>query len=202
MKYIILLAILMTLLFMQSCEKTAVDNFDPHISGKVIAGDLNGKLWQNTNFRIGFSGSCTKSISFDVTVYNEQRFKRESFTIKKIPLRESSFEIIRYNYGDLTANNNCLNDSTVNTNVVEAAYYTSQDDGHIGKDLYFVMNSPKEKNKLTVTKLDLQNKYIEGEFEATFLLKRDENGNKFYKDSADTLRFKGVKFQASIVNLM
>jgi hypothetical protein len=199
MKYITSLIVIVTFGILQSCK---TEEIDPHVSGKVIGGDLNGKPWQNTNFRIGFSGNCTKSISFDIVVYNEKRFKRESFTIKKIPLREGNLEIIRYNFGDLTPNNNCLNDSTLSTNVVEASYNTNQDDGHVIKDFYSVLTNPKEKNKLKVTKLDLQNKYIEGEFDATFLLRRDDNGNKFYKDSADTLRFKSVKFQASIVNLM
>ena len=83
-----------------------------------------------------------------------------------------------------------------------ATYFTQQDDGDVINDTYSILNSPREKNRLSVTKLDLVKKYIEGEFDATFLLKRDENGNKIYKDSADTLRFRGVKFQASIVNLM
>jgi len=184
---------------MQSCK---IEEIDPNISGKIIGGHLNEKTWENTNFRIGYSGNCTKSISFDIVVHNEKRYRRESFSIKKIPLREGNLEIVKYNYNDYTNNNNCLNDSTISTKVVESSYYTLQDDGDVIKDTYSVLNSPKEKNKLTITKLDLTNKYIEGEFDATFLLKRDENGNKIYKDSADTLRFKSVKFQASIVNLM
>lgn len=183
------------LLGIQSCM---TEDIDPHVSGKVIGGNLNGLTWQNTNFRIGFSGNCTKSIFLGIWVKNDNKFKRESFSIGKIPLRKDNFEIIKYEY----SNDNCLNDSTVNTKVVMATYFTQQDDGDVIKDTYSILNSPREKNRLSVTKLDLVKKYIEGEFDATFLLKRDENGNKIYKDSADTLRFRGVKFQASIVNLM
>jgi hypothetical protein len=197
MKYIVFL-IITALLFIQSCKTKEIE---PNISGKVIAGDINGKTWQNTNFRIGYGRNCSKSISLNIWVNDEDRLPSESFDIKKIPLREGSLEIIKYNYNDYTINNNCLNDSTILTKVVEGAYYTLIG-GDAIRDTYSVLTNPKEKNRLTVTKLDLQNNYIEGEFDATFLLKRDENGLKFYKDSADTLRFKGVKFQASIVNLM
>lgn len=179
----------------QSCK---TEEIDPHVSGKVSGGDLNGKTWQNTNFRIGYSINCTKSISLNIWVKNENKFKREELSIGGIPLRQEVFDIIKYDY----SKDKCLIDSTISTREVMGVYYTHQDDGDVIKDTYLVLNNLKEKNKLTITKLDLTNQYIEGEFDATFLLKRDENGNKIYKDSADTLRFKGVKFQASIVNLM
>lgn len=186
------------ILWVHSCK---TEEIDPNISGKVIGGNINEKPWQNTNFRIGFGRNCTKSIDLEIWVKNEDSFLRESLYISKIPLRQATFEITKYIYGDTSFNSVCLNDSTISTRVVSAAYYTLQDDGDVGKDTYFVLTNPKEKNQLTITKLDLTNKHIEGEFNATFLLKRDEKGNKFYKDSADTLIFKGVKFQASIVNL-
>ena len=56
MKYIIVLMII--LLGIQSCM---TEDIDSHVSGKVIGGNLNGLTWQNTNFRIGFSGNCTKA---------------------------------------------------------------------------------------------------------------------------------------------
>jgi hypothetical protein len=195
MKYIVTLVITTIFLWTQSCKS---EEIDPNVSGKVIEGGLNGKTWQNTNFRIGYSGNCTKSIFLGIWVKNENKFKRESFSIHKIPLRKDNFEIIRYEY----SKDNCLDDFTISTKEVMATYFTQQDGGDVIKDTYSVLDNPKEKNRLTITKLDLTNKYIEGEFDATFLLKRDDNGNKFYKDSPDTLRFKGVKFQASIVNLM
>lgn len=195
MKYVTILIITTTFLWVQSCK---TEEIDPNISGKVTEGDLNGKAWQNTNFRIGYSGNCTQNIALNIWVKNDNKFKRESFTIGLIPLRKGLFEIIKYEY----SKDKCLNDSTISTKEVMASYFTQQDDGDVIKDTYFVLNNLKEKNKLTITKLDLTNKYIEGEFEATFLLKRDDKGNKIYKDSADTLRFKGVKFQSSIVNLM
>ena len=179
----------------QSCK---TEEIDPNISGKVIKGDINEKFWGNTNFRIGYSNKCTTNIHLGIWVNDENRFLRESLNISKIPLKIGTFEIIEHKY----SNNNCFNDPIISPNSVDGSYNTSQDDGHVLKDTYLVLNNLKEKNKLTITKLDLTNKYIEGEFDATFLLKRDENGNKIYKDSADTLRFRGVKFQASIVNLM
>ena len=199
MRYITAIIIVTLFLWIQSCKS---EEIDPHVSGKVIAGDLNGQIWQNTNFRIGYSGGCTKSIGLNIWVKNENKFRRESLGISKIPLRETNLEIIKYVYGNNTSFDSvCLNDSTIFTKEVSATYYTQQDDGDVIKDTYLVLTNPKEKNKLTITKLDLTNQYIEGEFDVTFLLKRDENGNRIYKDSADTLRFKGVKFQASIVNL-
>ena len=196
MKFIIKLGLVIILIILlQRCKTTEID---PNISGKVTSGSINGQPWENTKFRIGYSGKCTANIFLGILVNNNDGFLRESFYISKIPLREGVFEIIPFKY----SNNNCFNDPIISPNAVDGTYDTAQDDGHVGKDTYFVLNNSKEKNILTVTKLDLPNKYIEGEFDATFLLKRDENGNKIYKDSADTLRFKGVKFQASIINLM
>ena len=195
MKYITVLIIATTFLWIQSCK---IEEIDPNISGRVVEGDLNGKAWQNTNFRIGYSGKCTTNIHLGIWVNSGDGFLRESLYVSKIPLREGVFEIIAHEY----SNNNCFNDPVTYPNAVDGTYDTAQDDGHIGKDTYIIFGNLKEKNKLTITKLDLTNKYIEGEFDATFLLKRDDKGNKIYKDSADTLRFKGVKFQSSIVNLM
>ncbi len=198
MKYTIMMLILTTLLWFQNCKN---EEIDPHVSGEVIAGAINGKHWQNTNLRIGYSKKCTQSIGLNIVVFNEDRFLRESFGIGKIPLREGSLDIIKYEFTGESVKSNCLNDSTTNTNTVSASYYTLQDDGHVIKDTYMVFSNPKEKNRLTITKLDLTNNHIEAEFDATFILKLGDDGKKWFADSPDTLRFKGVKFKASIVNL-
>lgn len=80
----------------------------------------NGKPWQNTNFRIDYLKKCTQSISFEIVVYNEDRFLREAFGIGKIPLREGSFDIIKHEFTEEYVKSHCLNDSTINTNTVSA----------------------------------------------------------------------------------
>ena len=92
----------------------------------------------------------------------------------------------------------CISDP--NKIEVQATYNTNIG-GDAGKDTYIVLESSKEKNSLTITKIDTLNKYMEGEFDVTFLLQRLPNGDKRFPDSIDTIRLSKVKFQSSLFSI-
>lgn len=194
MRYINKIGLIITLLILlQRCQTLEID---PYYKGVMTEGSINGKPWQNTKLNVASVQKCTKSIDLIIQVFNENKFLRETLGISKIPLREGTFDILA---PDFKINIVCLPDSTLTPTQVTSAYFTSQDDGDVGKDTYLTLKSVREKNKLTITRLDFVNKYIEGEFDATYLLRRNEKGLKNYQDSPDTLRFTKVKFQSSIV---
>lgn len=186
-KLICYLAALVTLAY--SCRRSEVE---PFFNGQVLSGSINGKLWQNTNLGIGFLRNCQSSVDLSIFVFNEKGFLRESFAIFKIPIQKGVYPIKPHDLKNIV----CIVDST--TTKVQASYSTAMDDGHVIKDFYKILEKSTEKNQLTITRIDTANRYIEGEFDVTFLLERLPNGEKHYADSPDTLRFSRVKFRSSI----
>ncbi len=165
-------------------------DIDPYTNGIVTGASFNGKPWENTKLRSLYeTHTCSKSLGLVITVSNAQGFKRESLYISKIPLDVGTSLIKKYNYNNI----GCLPDSPD----VYATYGTSQDDGDVGKDRYDILEDSKETNKLVISKYDGKNKYISGEFSATFLLRRNTNGTKNYFDSLDTIRITKARFEAS-----
>jgi hypothetical protein len=166
------------------------EEIDPYTNGIVTGASFNGRPWENTKLRSVYEKhTCSKSLGLGITVSNAQGFERESLLITKIPLVEGEFSIKKYTYNNI----GCLPDSPD----VYSFYGTSQDDGDVGKDDYDILESSKEINKLVINKYDGKNKYISGEFSATFLLKRNVDGTKRYFDSVDTIRITKARFEAS-----
>ncbi len=179
--------ILLTYLLFLGCQNTDID---PYTNGIVTGASFNGKSWENTKLRSVYeTHTCSKSLGLHITVFNSQGFERESLSINKIPLFKGEFVIKKDNYNNI----GCLPDSPD----VYATYGTSQDDGDVGKDNYYVLESSKEINILVINKYDDKNKYVAGEFSATFLLRRNTNGTKNYFDSVDTIRITKARFEAS-----
>ena len=185
-KIIILLAYLLFL----GCQNKDID---PYTNGVVTGAFFNGKPWENNKLRVGFLSKCNNSIELVINVNNEEGFKRETLGFYKIPLKSGEYNIKKYLYENVV----CLPDSLLNTKNISASYSTSQDDGDVGKDRYDILESSKEVNKLVVSKYDGKNRYISGEFSATFLLKRKPDGTKYYFNSVDTIRITKARFEAS-----
>ena len=180
------IVILLTYLLFLGCQSRDID---PYTNGIVTEASFNGKPWGNTKLRSVYeTHTCSKSLGLVITVSNVQGFERESLHITKIPLSVGDFLIKRYTYNNI----GCLPDSPD----VYSFYGTSQDDGDVGKDDYDILESSKEINKLVISKYDGKNKYISGEFSATFLLKRNVDGTKKYFDSVDTIRITEARFEA------
>jgi hypothetical protein len=181
------ITILLTYLLFLGCQS---GDIDPYTNGIVTGASFNGKPWENTKLRSLYeTHTCSKSLGLVITVFNAQGFKRESLYISKIPLDVGNFLIKKYTYNNI----GCLPDSPD----VYSTYGTSQDDGDVGKDRYDILESSKEVNKLVISSYDEKNKYVSGEFSATFLLKRKPDGTKYYFNSVDTIRITKARFEAS-----
>jgi hypothetical protein len=172
------------------CKSTDID---PYTNGIVIGGLFNGKVWERTKLRAFVQQKCINSIDIQITVDNEQGFRRESLGFYRLPLRTGEYSVKKY-VDDKT---NCLADSSINTKNIFATYSTSKSDGGVIKDYYDILESGKEVNKLVITKYDGKSKYISGEFNVTFLLKHKPDGSKYYFDSVDTIRITKALFEAS-----
>jgi hypothetical protein len=181
------LTILFMYLLFLSCKS---EDIDPYTNGVVKEALFNGRPWGNSKLRSSYEKhTCSKSLGLLITLYNSQGFERETFNITKIPLVVGRFSIKKYTYNNI----GCLPDSPD----VYATYGTSQADGDVGKDYYDILESNKETNELVISKYDEKGRYVAGEFNATFLLKRKPDGTKNYFDSVDTIRITKARFEAS-----
>ncbi len=182
--------ILIMFFFFLGCK--GVDT-DPYTNGRIIEATFNGKSWENSRLRVNFLRNCTSSVNLLIEISNSQGFNRETFSISKIPLRSGVFDIKKHIYTGAV----CLEDSLLNTKKVDGFYSTSQDDGDVGKDVYYVLESSRENNKLTIDRYNSGVKFISGEFNVTLLLERKKDGTKKYFDSVDTIRITKARFEAS-----
>ena len=186
-----IVSILIMFLFFLGCKGVGTD---PYTNGRIIEASINGKPWENSKLRVDFLRNCTSSIDLLIQISNSQGFNRETFSMSKIPLHSGVFEIKKHIYTGSV----CLEDSLLSTKKVDGFYSTSQDDGDVGKDVYYVLENNRENNKLTIDKYNSGGvKFISGEFNVTLLLVRKKDGTKKYFDSVDTIRITKARFEAS-----
>ena len=184
-------SIVIIVLLLLRCKNIDIN---PNSNGQVIEAKINGKPWENSKLRIDFLRNCKSSVDLLIQISNSQGFNRETFSITKIPLHIGIFDVKKHIYTGIV----CLEDSLLNTQKVNGFYSTSQNDGDIAKDVYHVLESNRENNKLTINKYNNGIvKSISGEFNVTLLLERKKDGTKYYFDSVDTIRITKARFEAS-----
>ena len=176
MKNITTYTIAMVLFLLAGCNKEQAPR-DEHWGG--LAANINGKNWYSLAFA-GINYNDGK-LYINSDTYSKEGFLRESLLIYKIPLQVGQYRIWKTGRSD-------YNDKT------GALFITSVDDGDVGGDFYFVMESDTL-SSVTITKID--EKEVWGVFNLTLI--RDTTSAVQY-GAPDTLIMKNGEFHTKILN--
>lgn len=137
---------------------------------------LNGQSWQGVS-----NGGVSVDSVFDfyVSVFNRQGLLREMLSVGYIPFGIGKYPLVF---------------SKWDRSRILTSYGTSQDDGDVGCDLYYVYPGDSAINFIQVTAIE-PNKWAEGTFEFTCLREKGAGGRVCDPSKPDTIRFREGKFK-------
>ena len=115
---------------------------------------------------------------FYIGVKNKEGFLREDIEMYNIPKKAGKYPLIF---------------SKWDRSQIICAYSTSQDDGDVGCDIYYVYPGDSLTNFIQVT--DIVNNTATGKFNGTFLREKDSHGNVCDPSKPDTIRFTNGSFK-------
>lgn len=139
---------------------------------------LNGKNWSGES-RGGYL--VDSLFGFYVLRKNSQGFERENLGIGNIPKKLGRFPLIN---------------SKWDRSKIISSYSTSQDDGDVGCDLYYVYPGDSLINFIEVTAI--QNNMVTGNFQGSFLREKGTDGKVCEPTKPDTIRFSEGYFKIYI----
>lgn len=166
--------LLIILCFLGACKQKSI--LGPTYTGEACASK-NQDTWSAKTFAYGNKLVDNKfDIFFDMSI---KKLLRGTLYVYKLPYQKGI-----YNLREIDPRSNQLTPG--------AAYYTSQDDGGIAEDSYFL--DTNRVSTLTITKFNANNNQIKGTFE--IYLKIDSV--KLNSQNPDTLSFLNGEFSVKI----
>ena len=172
MKYINLVLIIFSFF---SCKKENSNNFT---NGEATA-ILNTTHWEAETYAASSAAFPKEYIGMSAYVFNKDGYKRESLGFSKVPLETGKFDVGRGGYPH-------------EYSYVGMDYFTILEDGDVVGDIY-LLDTLATGNYLEVINYSVDQKEIEIEFSATFLLDR-----RHHDDAPDTLKFENGYIKTKI----
>ncbi len=156
--------IIFTLPFIYSCEKEEVP---PKCDTCFINMYINGISWQADYVH----ASNVNPVFYSIEGYGSDSFNqiRESLAIRKIPIEIGTYKL---------TDDSLLENENLEANVF---FNTSLSDGDVLGAVYEIIE--KEDNFLKLERIDLENDFVEGQFQMSLIKVRDPDTNIEFPDT-------------------